>query len=365
MDKEGGESVERPNKEKTITIKINGKNRAYIETKSQNNNSETKRFTKEQAYNNKKKIDYYSEIQAAATKEAEEEDEFDWILPEEDPEPYMIKEYKMANQSSNKKTNGFGTIRSKLKHNRSPIFSKPLIMVALFAILVGTSFGLIILNLVKTEKVIETAEPVIAKPQQNGEEGSSIETLNLEPLEIYVIQGGVFSNPDAAKQLQAEHLQKRVPAQILERDGQAFLYLGVADNIEHAKKMGSQLAEKGVEVFAKSISLDAKTINSLQSDEKRILEVVHTFYEILTTGASEGAVSGTIPDALFESAEKQATVLKAIDREQIKNEQILIIKTELENATSQLNDYKKQPTPEALEKVQQHLLNFLVAYTAL
>lgn len=365
MDKEGGVLVDRPKKEKTITIKINGKNRSYLETKTQNDDAEDKQLNKEHTYKNQKKIDYYSEIQAAATKEAEEEDNFDWILPEETTDSYMIKEYKMANVPSKKNKNGLGTIRNKLNQNKRHLFFKPVFIVVLFAILVGTSFGLIILNLVQTEKITETAEPVIAQPQPNEGKENGSEKLSLASLSTFIIQGGVFSNIEAAKQLKEENMQKGVPAQIVERDGQAFLFLGVADNLEHAKEIGGQISNKGIEVFAKSVVFDEKSLNALHPEEKRLLEVVHTFYEILATGASEGAVAGTIPVALFESAERQASILKDIDPQQIKNEETLKIKTELESAMEQLKAYKQSPNPEVLTKIQQHLLNFLAVYTSL
>ncbi len=344
--------MDRPNKEKTITIKINGKNRSYIESKTQNNEKQ-------------KKIDYYSELQAAATKEAEDADEFDWILPEETTDSYTIKEYKMANQASKKNRNGFGTIQNKLKQNKRQQFFRPVLMVVLFAILIGTSFGLIMLKLVKTEKIVETAEPVITQPQTNEGQVSGSEKLALAPLSTFVIQGGVFSTVEAAKQMREENMKKGVPAQIVERDGQAFLYLGVADNLEHAKEMGKQISSSGVEVFAKSVIIDEKSLDALHTEEKRLLEVVHTFYEILATGASEGAVGGELPAALFESAENQASIIKEIDSLQIKNEETLKIKTELESAMEQLIVYQQTPNPEALAKIQQHLLNFLATYTSL
>jgi len=344
--------VDRPNKEKTITIKINGKNRSYLESKAE-------------PLKEKKDIDYYSELEAAATKEAEEDDSFDWILPnDENEETDIITEYKIVKQPTKKKI-GSGTISSKFIKNKQNLFLSPVFIVVIFAIIVGTSFGLLMLKIVTTEKIVETAEPVSTLPLPNDGENAKLEKLVLKPLSTYVIQGGVFSNIEAAKQMQTENIQKGIPSQIIEKDGKAFLYLSVADSIDHAKVISGKLASMGVEVFAKSILFEEKTLEDLQPAEKKLLESVHTLYEVLATTAAEAAIGKVIPDGLIESAEQQATSIRNIADGNLKHDYVVKIHADLEKALEQMNAYKQSADPKDLQKLQQHLLDFLVSYHTL
>ncbi|MFO1443096.1 hypothetical protein KDN24_07680 [Bacillus sp. Bva_UNVM-123] len=358
--------MDKPKKEKTITIKINGENRSYLETKAQNEEKvQIDEISKEKPIKIKQ-VDYSSELEAAATKESEEDDSFDWFLHEETADTDIISEYKIVEQPKKRKKSNSTLISDVLIKNKRNLLLSPLVIVVLFAIIVGTSFGLIFLKLVTTEKIVETAaEPVNAQPKNSDGKQAIVEKLQLEPLSTFVIQGGVFSNIEAAKQLQTENTKKGVPSQIVKKDGQAFLFLSVADSLEHAKEIGTQLSNKGVEVFAKSLIINEKSFEELQPEEKKLLEGVHTFYEILATSVSEGAITAKIPESLIESAEKQFSTVKGIEASQLKNEGIIVMKDELEKAMEQLNSYKQTATPEALNKIQQHLLAFLAAYEQL
>ena len=343
--------VDRPDKEKTITIKINGEHRSYLESKTE-------------PLDKKMDIDYYSELEAAATKEAEEDDSFDWILPDDHEDENIVTEYKIVKKPTKKKT-GVSLISSKFTRNKSGLFLSPVFIVIFFAIIVGTTFGVIMLKIVTTEKIVENAEPVNALPQPSKEKSSAIERLELQPLSAYVIQGGVFSNIASAKQMQAENSQKGIPTQIFERDGQAFLYLSVADSIDHAKAIGGQLSSKGVEVFAKSIIFDEKSLEGLQPAEKNLLGSIHSLYEVLATAATEAAVGKVIPDTLIRSAEQQAAAMKNIEVGQLKNERVLNIYEDLDKALEQLNVYKQSADEKELDKLQHYLLDFLVHYQTL
>lgn len=355
---EGGLNVDKPGKGKTITIKIDGKNRSFEETKAEKIAYDQKDYEKE--------VDHFASKEAAASKEVVEDDNFDWILPDEPPES-VIKEYTITKQQKQTNKKVIGVISSNFKkNNRNGLLTSVLIAV-FFAILLGTSFGLIMIKLVTTEKAIEPAEPVIAQPKSDPKKNqpTGVETLVLEPLSTFVIQGGVFSSTEAAKQIQEESIQKGIPAQIVEINGQAFLYLSVADSIEHAKNIGKQISGKGIEVFAKPITLEGKSLEGLQSEEKKLLEAVPTLYEILATSAAEATVASEIPEALAESAEKQAAALTKIEASQMKNEKVLSIKTDMESAIEQMRKYKQSPNPDVLTKLQQHLLSFLAVYQSL
>ncbi|WP_102274406.1 SPOR domain-containing protein [Cytobacillus massiliigabonensis] len=364
--------VDREEKGKTITIKINGKNHTFNEIVRHENERmkvENHRdlLIEETDHNNK--YDYSSAIEAAASKEAADEENFDWILPDESSDFDMdVQEYKMAKQPKKQNQMGIGAISKNFKKNNRNGMLSSVFLTVFFAILLGTSFGLLLLKLVITENEIAADQPVIAEPIPEKTEDTpagGTESMTLEPLSTFVVQGGVFSNKEAAEQMKDGVAQLGAPAQLVEMNGQAILYLSVADSIELAKDIGAQLKSRGIEVFAKPITFDSKAMKDLQGEERKIMEAAGAIYQSIAAGASEAAASQTVSPPTLEKAEKQASILKGIDEDKLKHEGVIAIKTELNQAIEQLRAYNKSPDPSIQTKLQQHLLGFLAAYHSL
>ncbi|WP_313801079.1 SPOR domain-containing protein [Cytobacillus sp.] len=363
--------VEREEKGKTITIKINGKNHTFQDSKRQENKrmeGENHRDPLMEETDPNHTYDYPSALEAAASKETADEENFDWILPDESSDFNMdVQEYKMAKQPKKQNQKGIGTISKNFKKNNRHGMRSSVFLTVFFAILLGTSFGLLLLKLVITENEIASDQPVIAEPIPEKTEdtpagGGGTESITLEPLSTFVVQGGVFSNKEAADQMKDEAVQLGAPAQVVEMNGQAILYVSVADSIEHAKEIGAQLKNKGIEVFAKPITFDGKTLKDLQGQDRKVMEAAGAIYQSLAAGAAEAAVSQTISAATLENAEKQGSILKDITEDKLKHDGVISIKAELDQALGQLRAFKQTPDPSIQTKLQQHLLAFLAAY---
>lgn len=363
--------VEREEKGKTITIKINGKNHTFQDTERQENKrmeAENHRDPLIEETDQNNKYDYSSALEAAATKEAADEENFDWILPDESSDFNMdVQEYKIAKQPKKQNQKGIGSISKNFKKNNRNGMLSSVFLTVFFAILLGTSFGLLLLKLVITENEIASDQPVIAEPIPEKTEdtpagGGGTETITLEPLSTFVVQGGVFSNKAAADQMKDEAVQLGAPAQVVEMNGQAILYVSVADSIEHAKEIGAQLKNKGIEVFAKPITFDGKTLKDLKGEDKKVMEAAGAIYQSLSVGASEAAASQTISASTLENAEKQGSILKDITEDKLKHDGVISIKEELDQALGQLRAFKQKGEPSIQIKLQQHLLAFLAAY---
>ncbi|MFE8696881.1 stage II sporulation protein B [Cytobacillus sp. FJAT-53684] len=354
---------------KTVTIKINGKNHTFKETESiesdrlaakGNSEQSSEHFPKEGAY--------FSSIEAAASKETAEDDQFDWILPDESSASDVeVKEYQIAKQPRKTNKKGMGNFSNSLKKNKKNGLLSRMFLTVFFAILLGTSFGLLLLKLVITENETATEQPVVAQPapEETNNQPEGAETIALEPLSTFVVQGGVFSSKEAAEQIKETAIQMGAPAEVVEINGQATLYLSVADNIEHAKEIGTQLKNKGLEVFAKPISFDGKSLDNLQGEEKQILEAAQAIYQSFTIGASEAASSMSISAPTLENIEKQSEALNGIKGDSLKHEGVIALKGELDQALQQLDSYKQTPDQTTLTKLQQHLLSFLAVYHSL
>ncbi|QED48793.1 SPOR domain-containing protein [Cytobacillus dafuensis] len=359
--------VNRPDKERTITIKINGNQRSYEENKIPENKLNQEDLENDRLIvdeDQKVNFDYFSSNEAAATKETTDDDNFDWILPEDTFEQPDLVEYKIATQSKKSNKKGLSAFGSSLKKNNRNGLLTSVFITVFFAILLGTSFGIIMLKLVKTENTTETELPVIAEPApEEKEEGS--ETVFIKPLSTFVIQGGVFSTVESAKQVQEDYIQKGIPSQIIEMNEQAVLYLSVANSIEDAKELGQQLKGKDIEVFAKPVTFEEKSINGLLPEEKKFIEAAPFIFEIMTAGATEAAVDNSISEETLNNIEKQAAILKAIKTDQFKDEGIISLKSELDLAYAQLKAYSESNDSNVLTKLQQHLLRVLSTFQSI
>jgi stage II sporulation protein B len=364
--------VNREEKGKTITIKINGKNHTFLETARKENErlkmkDKSERLIEETVQNNK--YDYSSVIEAAASKEAADEENFDWILPDESSDIDMdVQEYNIAKQPKKQSQKGIGTISKNFKKNNRNGMLSSVFLTVFFAILLGTSFGLLLLKLVITENENPVDQPVIAEPAPEKTEDTpagGTESITLDPLSTFIVQGGVFSNKGAAEQMMDGTIQLGAPAQVVEMNGQAFLYVSVADSIEHAKEIGAKLKSKGIEVFAKPITFEGKTLKDLQGEERKVMEAAGAIYQSLAAGTSEAASGQTISASTLEEVEKQGSILKDISEDKLKHEGVIAIKTELDQAIEQLRAYKQTPELSIQTKLQQHLLSFLAVYQSL
>ncbi|MFD2446222.1 SPOR domain-containing protein [Bacillus sp. CGMCC 1.16607] len=340
----------------TISIKINGTERKIKEEpKAKISLDEIDRNLEEQI---DESIEFDSLSEMAAGEAVDES--FDWILPENDDE---IEEYIIARQPTGNKKNITPSLKKHLKkQNTSPL--KSLFFSFLLAIIVGASFGFVVLKLVITDT--QTKElPVIAVPEEftpaKNEATSTVQQLQLPPVNTFIIQGGVFSSVESAQIEEQRVKQKGIPTQIIEENGKAILILGVADSIEAAKEIGSGLKAKGIEVFAKPYTLPAKELKEVTEAEANLLKEIVSVYQMLASLSS----SVTVAEAMDEKALNNQKNILLSTKEGIKIEKIEQLRVNLEGAIKKLESYKLQPKESYLTDAQQHLLTFIGTYFTL
>ncbi|WML47380.1 hypothetical protein RCG23_18230 [Neobacillus sp. PS3-34] len=165
---------------------------------------------------------------------------------------------------------------------------KSVFFAALFAVLLGTSFGIVMLKLVITDKagpapgnVVET----ITKPvQQDPTEKASSSTIG--PLTTYIIQEGVYSTKQSALGVAASAEEKGVSAQVTEINGKAYLFLGAADSLDNAKKLGSTYQTLGFTVYAKPFSVAEKELKKISGEEKSFFEKAISLFNGLSASST-------------------------------------------------------------------------------
>jgi stage II sporulation protein B len=338
----------------TITIKINGNEHSYKEEIESDDRVGEAYLIEEPIL--KEELDVYSEM--AASQQAVEDESFDWILPEQSEND--IAEYKVVKSPVDTKKKLQKTLK---KQSFGPV--KSILSSVLLAVVIGTSLGLVVLKLVisDTPSKEEVVAPALGEtvPEKNDASGPT-QQLILEPLQTYIVQGGVFSTVDSAQLMEQSVKQKGLPAQIIENNEQAILILGAADTIERAKGIANVLMEKEVEVFAKSYTLSEKTLTNLTDTEISLLKNISSTYQSLSAIASSGWTLGSIDETEIA---KHKSYIQSIQKEEIESDLIASLLLNLEGAATKLESYQSKPTETLLVEAQQYLLTFIKNYLSL
>lgn len=363
--------MDKPKKGNTITIKLNGEPKNVLEEPKKMDLEPIIESAPVEIKGESEQLDLDQQdtdvfLETAASQEPVDES-FDWILPESSHQP--IEEFTLAGHKKTKKTSlpkltSFSTTTNPKKKKDRKIV--PILISVSFAILIGTTIGVVMLKLVTTTPSGKAGnDSITTSVQQNttttGEStGTNTDGVTLEQVSTYVIQGGVFLSKDGAKETSDNVTSKGVPSQLIEMNNKQYLFLGVADSIETAKSLGSQYKEDGVgDVFAKPLTLDEKQVTGLNAKDKSFLKKVPEIYQVLSAATSTALLKDSLSDATTKSL---TDIEDQLNTSGLKNAKVKKIKTELTNAVDKVNSFQKSKSTKSLSQAQQHLLNFINEY---
>lgn len=357
--------MDKPKKGNTITIKINGEQKTFQE---QPQKSEPKSAITPTPQVLKidpeptESVDAFSET-AAAQESADES--FDWIIPEsseEDNDKFPVENNPVSKQSGHK----MASFSKGPNKKNGPTSIGSVLFSALFAIIIGTGIGFFMLKLVITEpgknsaaapKTVETTGGT-DKTSQSAKSASAV----IEQMTTYIIQGGIYSSPDGAKQTVKQLAAKGIPSQLISLNGKSYIFLGVADSIETAKSLSDQYKQIGaVDAFAKPLLVDGKNLSNLSKTEKSFLETMPAVYKTLANAAATALVSNTFPEDSVKALadmEKQLTAT-------VKSSKVKKLQEQLISAADKIKTYQQSKDTKSLNDAEQHLLNYLSLYYSL
>lgn len=214
-------------KKDRVTIKINGQPKTYVEKKDEPIQMEND--------------------EAAAVESPDES--FDWILPNE-----------MIPSSMPKKVN--------IHHKKTfPIHLKVPIILAIAAVVVGTSLGLIVIRTITTEHTV--SEPVEPNTQQVVAPVKEPSTEN-RTVQAFLVQGGIFSTEESAQAVQAQVRDKNIPAEVFKVDNNYYIFLGAAETLDATKELALRYKTSNIAVYWKEINFTTKLANGDQEGEKLV-----------------------------------------------------------------------------------------------
>lgn len=357
--------MDKPREFKTITIKINGKDRSGKEKKSDQMDSPSTKTTDEIKINHEEKIEkHYKEfeeitsLQSAVAKEARDEDSFEWILPEIEKEE-ELKEFKIVDSRTKASDKEYKKPTIKIKKVKNKGFIPTILITVFFAVVIGTTFGVVLLKMVISDTAVETSGIPSDKIEAPVKEDGASVTASIKPSPIkgYVIQGGAFSSLESAKTIESTIAPKGVPTKVIQLEEKFYIFIGLADSLANAKAIGSNLQNKGLENFSKEIEFGGKADIEINDVEKNVLEIAPLLYQNILTASTNSALSNPLSSDGIKSEE-----WNKVDAKGIENQKIQQLKLELDGALQRLGSLEEKNDPKLIVEIQQHLLNFLAIY---
>jgi stage II sporulation protein B len=272
-----GKGLDKPTK--TITIKVNGKERPYIEEKTM-----------------------------------------------ERKEDLMVVEEREHNEMSSEQK-----ARPRRWRAHSPRWRSAMVAIVL-AVLLGTSFGFGVLTIIpKQEREVPASATL--KEETIDEQN---ESPSLDPLSVFVVQGGAFTNEQTLKtyvnKLQAAHF----PTLTVGKDP-VYLLIGIGLRKEDLASFVEAYQQIGQETYVKPWNVSVK----MNKDHRQFFEELITFstslFSVKTIDEEQWKTLKTMYDQLDETEKKG----------------------HLGKAYNALLAYKQTNEKAAIWQAQQHLLNVL------
>ena len=353
--------MDKQNKRRTITIKINGKERPM-----KNRQEPVSECNREQTQS---RISEQVNLEAAAAKEsAVEGEDFEWILPTDAEGTQTQSEQKAAKPPKQKEEpprklpfmNGKGKkINPERKKWLTTIF-----LIVIGAIVIGTIFGMTMMNIVLPDEsaVQSSVTPAEQIPEKIPPAANGDNEVQLQPLTAYVVQAGIYSAKETAEAEQEKLRKDGLPVQAMDMstmglDGKYALFIGISGSISGAKNLSQELSAGGTETFAKEIKTGAKTVKGVAEEEKKLLELAPQLFQIIS-----GNMASTLSEDNQAAFAKLENTMTAIDKEKLINESVLEVYSTLEEASSQYKKFQENPSHDTEIALQQHLLSFLAFY---
>lgn len=185
--------------------------------------------------------------------------------------------------------------KKKQRHNMNPsrIYQffqrnkrlRPVLIAISSSLIIGVTFGFIFLSMVKQEEgqtvdVLNSSTPVT----NNLEKGNKT-SAELESVPFYVVQAGVFSDEKNANDF-GQSLAT-LPYISWERDGQFYVFTGIASTESEAKKLAATMDKQDIEVYVKEWGVDSNNIELLKEDVQFIDKFIDLWKQSLAK-VSEG-----------------------------------------------------------------------------
>ncbi|MGM9926563.1 MAG: hypothetical protein ACI35P_01305 [Bacillus sp. (in: firmicutes)] len=325
-------------KKNTITIKINNNDKAYIDELKKEEKEEISQ-KKEEGIEKKATTEPVNEeetiIETAAT---QEEESFEWVLPEKKVEQAQKNGLFVSKKASVK--------QKTLRQERN---LRNLLISIIVAVLLGSGFGFVVWQTI-TEKAEPTSTVPTVEPNSHTTSPTSPSTtISIPNMSVTVVQAGVFNNKESAEHLQTSLIDQNVSSVVLPVENQYYTLLAISDSLDNAKVVSLQYREDGIDAFWKELQIGGD--KKLTQNEMETLTAAQALYKQLVAAVSapDSVQAGSLDEALSTIKSKS---------EEEKNMESMV--STLSNAVAITKG--KSENEEKSKLLQQQLLQFVVLY---
>ncbi|WP_339228283.1 SPOR domain-containing protein [Oceanobacillus sp. FSL K6-2867] len=191
---------------------------------------------------------------------------------------------------------------------------KPLVAAVISALVIGSVLGFFLLRL-----FVDVEGQVIGEPTGQATPATVAETaagaaetaaVQLDSLQAYVLQAGIFSKEENAVKWAEGYLDKGVPTMVWEKDNQFFLLAGIAETKEQAAQMAENLQENGsIDIYVKEWSTSSGEAKLTEEEKGWIGEFQNAWTTSLASWSEKQTLSEETLNELAEAAPKNTETL--------------------------------------------------------
>ena len=263
--------MDKLDRKKTITIKIDQSKEPYIEEPLVK-----KSLLKEVSLPSEETI----HMESAATKE----ESFDWVLPNKETK-FEVEEHPFyVNNKSNKKNkNGL---------NKKGI--RNFFLAIIMAVVIGAGLWYFVLKTITASNNVATETIGSGSETSTGEEKENATVATVDSISLTFVQGGVFSEREAATKLQEELKESGLPSAIISQEGKSYVVLFTSDTIDHAKAISALYKEKGVDSFWKELTIGSAKIEGFSEKDSEVLAASIKIYRDLSANVTSRYLENSV-----------------------------------------------------------------------
>ena len=325
--------MDKPNRNKTITIKINGNEEAYIRERNKEKTSK------------QKEKDEVSPlvIESAASKETSDES-FDWVIPSKEVKAFE-KESLFVSDNNIKKIN-----------NRNERMFQKLFVSIIMAVLIGAGFWYIVFQTITASEApaVNTTAPL----DGTGGAGEQATAAKPVPIDLFFVQGGAFTNREAAAAVKDEFAAKGFPAIVVTDGDKSYVALFASDSLENAKAVATTYKDQGLDVYWKEMVIPSGGVSNLSSDDAEVVAASADLYHLLIKAATQLKLdTGQLDNNQLEADLNKLLAMEVNDENVSK--MVVSLKDAVEVAISGNATEKNQL------QMQTHILQFISMYEQL
>lgn len=312
--------------------------------------------------------------------QAQEKDEFTWVLPEPSSKDSHVEENKVVFiedvRNEKKKKPRLHPKNVSIKTVNGGVIKRTAVIV-LLAVGIGSGIGMVGVKMMtgseqpvskaqtseqtKEEKAAQTASTTesVSKAEKKSEQeskGTSAAASTLEPFSFYIVQAGAFSSKTAANKAMDKWKEENQAGEIFSPKTYS-LVVGAATGEEKAEALSKTYKQQGKDVYVKSYEI--KPTSELGKKDQTVITTAQPFMANLLDQSVKAIEGERVAD--IKSLKKELTKVQ----KEASNEDIKTMVSTLQKAAASLSSYEDNKSSKDAWLAQRYVLKALQQYESL